>query len=339
MGFKYDEPHVGSTTSRKSDLEASDKLKASHLTDLGSAIRQFVNHGIGSYELRDPAPYDFDINNTYGEQGWVDSEHIFKPEFYGSPDPRMTSVSGSTHFRETNSDLSKSALFLNELTGSTWAPVPGLCSRIKLNFESMVYISASFYAYEIGGIATTATRALLDESSQTPRAGHLGAIAAKFQLSINGNRKSGTGRDLHVSTLTPNAPCHGALSSWPFNNEFDLGFSQPSGDTTQDNQLNDGQLFFNMISRQQFSIVFAASLPRGIHDIGIVCKPQENSNSRSFVLAGQSGQDDSYHHMDNYGVEHGDWPTFPRSKQIFIGARNLVIDSYHGTSTNYGDPL
>jgi hypothetical protein len=43
--------------------------------------------------------------------------------------------------------------------------------------------------------------------------------------------------------------------------------------------------------------------------------------------------------MAFYGVEHGDWPTFPRSKQIFIGARNLVIDAYYDAATTYGDPL
>lgn len=340
MGFRYYEEGGGST-----DLESSEKLKASHITDLGTAIRRFVNHGIGQDETREPAPYDLDIRNTYNNIGWVDSEKIFKPEFYGSPDPRMNAVSGCTHFRETNSDLSNNAVLLHELSGSTYTPVPGLCTRIKLPYDAMVYINTSFYAYEIGGIAQAVSRSMMvnDEAStddgvtETPAAGNLASVAARFALSINGNRQVGTTRELHISTLTPDAACLGSVSSWPFNNEFDLGFKNPTGDKTNDNQLNDGQLFYNMIARQQFFMVFAAQLQRGIYDIGVVCRPIENTSRRPLQLIYSSGEDDSYDNMRAYGVEHGDWPTFPKTKHIFVGARNLVVDAYYDGATSYGD--
>ena len=338
MGFRYYEEGGGSL-----DLEISKKLKASHLTDLGTAIRRFVNHGIGPDETREPAPYDLDVRNTYNSTGWVDSEKIFKPEFYGSPDPRMNAVSGCTHFRETNSDISNNAVLLHELSGSTYTPVPGLCTRIKLPYDAMVYINTSFYAYEIGGIAQTVSRSFVSETGEvirTPSAGNLGSIAARFALSINGNRQSGTTRELHISTLTPDAPCFGSLDSWPFSGEgpFEVGFRGPtSGDKTNDHQLNDGQLFFNMIARQQFSMVFAAQLQRGIYDIGVVCRTIENTTRRGFQMAFSAGEDDSYDNMKAYGVEQGDWPTFPKIKHIFVGARNLVVDSYYDGVTAYGE--
>ena len=341
MGFRYYEEGGGST-----DLESSEKLKASHMTDLGTSIRRFVDHGIGPDETREPAPYDLDVRNTYNNTGWVDSEKIFKPEFYGSPDPRMNAVSGCTYFRETNSDISNNAILLHELSGSTYTPVPGLCTRIKLPYDAMVYINTSFYAYEMGGIAQTVSRSFVSDPAsftddgviRTPAAGNLGAIAARFSLSINGNRQSGTTRELHISTLTPDAACFGSLDSWPFNNDFDIGFRNPTaGDTTNDHQLNDGQLFYNMIARQQFSMVFAANLQRGIYDIGVVCRPIENQSRRPFQMAFSFGEDDSYDNMKAYGVEHGDWPTFPKIKHIFVGARNLVVDSYYDGVTAYGE--
>tara|TARA_R100001082_G_C4357484_1_gene157610 strand:+ start:623 stop:1636 length:1014 start_codon:yes stop_codon:yes gene_type:complete len=334
MGFRYYEGGGGST-----DLERSEKLEASHITDLGTSIRRFVNQGIGSDETREPAPYDLDVRNTYNSTGWVDSEKIFKPEFYGSPDPRMNAVSGCTHFRETNSDLSNNAVFSNQITGTTYTPVPGLCSRIKLAYDAMVYINASFYAYEIGGIAQAASRAIMSHSSEvteTLTAGNLGSIAARFALSINGNRQAGTTRELHISTLTPDAACFGDLDSWPFNNDFDIGFRGPTeGDKTNDHQLNDGQLFYNMIARQQFSMVFAAQLQRGIYDIGVVCRPIEQLYDRDFQARFSFGSDDSYDNMRAYGVEHGDWPTFPKVKHIFVGSRNFVLDAYYTGPTSY----
>ena len=333
MGFKYSETEGG-----LSDLTASEKLRSSHINDLDGAIRQFVNFGISNKQLRDPQPYNLDLSNTYSERGWVDSEHIFKPEFYGSPSPRMTAVSGATHFRETNSSLANNAVLSAELTGSTFTPSPGLCTRIKLPYVAMTYIHASFYAYELGGLATPATLAMVTDPSSTAMtlsAGYLGSVAAKFQLLINGNTKSGTTRDVHTSSLLPHAGCFGSTDSFPFGD--DLSFGSPSGDLSQNNQLNDGQIFFNMLSRQQFTIQFAAELQPGIHDIGIACKAIEQTEGRSFVLQYQNGKDDSYMHMKYYGVEHGDWPTFPRRKHIFVGARNLVVDSYYSGKTSYQD--
>ena len=345
MGFKYDDTPLGSTTSPRSDLEGSKTLKASHVTDLDSSIRRFVNYGIGADEIRDPAPYDLDTRNTYSEHGWVDSQHIFKPEFYGSPDPRMTAVSGATHFRETNSNLSEHALFNYELTGSTYAPVPGLCARIKLKHDSTVYINASFYAYEIGGIARTPSWQIAlnkrdgSPSDVTPHEGYLGRAAADFVLHINGNFKSGTKRRLFVSTLIPHSACFGDTDSWPYGDDGDNSFGSPHSDFSTTNQLNDGQLFFNMLSRQQFAIVFAAQLPAGIHDMGIYCRPTANETYIEHDKQYQAGRDDSYSHMLSYGVEHGDWPLYPGRKHIFVGARNFVVDAYHNGPMMYSDTV
>lgn len=320
------------------DIEGSDTLTADHVSSAENALVNFINKGIRRTELRtDGGDYDGFSLNKYSKQGWVRTEHIFKPEFYGSPSPRMDAVSGHTHFRETNNDFSKSVIFQGDVSGSDYIPVPGLCTRIKLHHKAFVLVHVSFYAYELGGVAKTCSKAHADgENGTLPYAGYHGKTAADFRLKINGSKISSTKRKVFVSTLEPWPAPFGdsnigtdETSDYGGALETSDGWAEPSGPITKDNQLNDGQLFFNMLSRHQHFLTYTTELEAGIHDIGMACKPTAQTGTILVGIGGFSGQDDSVNQMKSYGVEPGDIPEFKNRKHIFVVARNLVVDTYY----------
>ena len=102
-----------------SDLETSSALKADHVNSAVEAVQAFVNQGIEGVALADAIEFTDATSadrDVYDKQGWVQSEQIYRPEFYGSPSPRMIGVSGQTHFRESNNDWSKGAVFVPQVT-------------------------------------------------------------------------------------------------------------------------------------------------------------------------------------------------------------------------------
>tara|TARA_R100000353_G_scaffold164924_1_gene125808 strand:+ start:1788 stop:2798 length:1011 start_codon:yes stop_codon:yes gene_type:complete len=331
MGFSWD----------TEGLEASSRLQDLHISSAEDALTRFINNGIRRTELRtDGGTYDGSEKNLYEKQGWLKSEQIYKPEFYGSPSPRMDAVSGHCHFRETNNDFSKSALFQADVSGSDYQAIPGLCTRIKLHHKAAVYVHTSFYAYEIGGLADTYSlshfaRGITD---RLPYAGYHGSTAADFRLMINGSTMPSTKRKVFVSTLEPFPAAFGDSRIDPLDTETTsnygsiaehISFSEPSGPTDKDNQMNDGQLFFNMLSRHQHFLTYATKLEPGIHDIGMACKPASQSSTFTLQLRQYDNQSDSVQMMKFYGVEAGEMPEFKRKKHIFVVARNLVVDSYY----------
>ena len=66
-------------------------LTAAAVEDYIAKIERYGNEGVANADL-DTAP-------------WVNSVHIFKPEFYGSPSPRTQLVSGMAHYFRKSANL------------------------------------------------------------------------------------------------------------------------------------------------------------------------------------------------------------------------------------------
>ena len=145
------------------DVLSSKNLKAKHINDGSDALQNFVNEGIRTPELATKKRFTENLVDPYDFDGWVDGSKIYRPEFYGSPSPRMTAVSGQTHFREVANDFSEGVLFNPELNGANATPVPDTATRIKLKHTATVNIMASFYMFELGGVALSSMEINMDD--------------------------------------------------------------------------------------------------------------------------------------------------------------------------------
>ena len=130
-------------------IDNSRTLDAEHINEGMKSAQHYLNNGITSRQLENKQP---SAHPVFENEGWVTSEHIYKPEFYGSPSPRMMAVSGQTHFREVNNSVDNGSIFCPPLSGSGQTGIPNACTRIKLRHDAEVFIMASFYCFEFGGI-------------------------------------------------------------------------------------------------------------------------------------------------------------------------------------------
>ena len=93
--------------------------------------------------------------------GWITSNHVYRPDFYGAPNSHTTLVSGESYFRERPLDPARRAwwsYYLGENSTGNYYPVPGLnvTFQVPENIDAdgmhRVRVTASFYAYEFGGV-------------------------------------------------------------------------------------------------------------------------------------------------------------------------------------------
>ena len=315
MGFYWD----------TSSFEHEKYLKAEDVNNGVDAMFDFINQGIGNSELRKATVRD---NLPYTHEGWVDSKIIYRPEFYGAPSPRMMAVSGQAHYRETPNDYSKGAVFNVDLSGSSHVGVPGACTRLKLRHDAQVNIMCSFYMFEGGGIyksLKTAEDNYPQGFSSHPRGGGYETNPAGYAyLSINGSRKASTQRTIYTSTVDPRRRAiditgeGSTVADWWADHAY-MRFASR------------GFPFMPMIGRKQQHIIYQASMSEGVHDIGLVFMANENSGFQRWInpeMYSASKFSDKYKFHRNTGS-----PEFPREKQIFFLARNLVVDGYYVTNT------
>lgn len=106
---------------------------------------------------------------------WCTANHIYRPDFYGSPDPHTTMVSGENYFRTRGVDPDDRTFF-SFYMGTGPYLVPGLAATIQvpedLEQGSVYYrlnVFASFNVYEFGG-----NDGAMDESTNLAATIHLG---------------------------------------------------------------------------------------------------------------------------------------------------------------------
>jgi hypothetical protein len=143
-------------------------------------IEYYLNEGIVNADL-DGAP-------------WVDSVHVFKPEFYGAPYPRTALTSGMTQYYVKNDNLYTAAGFHYNLGRGGALAVPGLQATLKIPQDDVrVKVLASFAAYEWGGSEVANEGGTLAPSY----------VVADFHLHQDGVQLAHTGRRIYQSGETP----------------------------------------------------------------------------------------------------------------------------------------
>jgi len=157
-------------------------IDAATLQGLVDQIEYYVNEGIALGDL-DAAP-------------WVESIHVFKPEFYGSPHPRVQAVSGEMQYFRKNDSMYTAAASHYELSRGGAIHIPGLQATLKIPEDNTrVKVLASFAAFEWGGSDT------VDEGSTLIPAAN--STVGQMHLYQNDNRLDYTGRRLFPSGSTP----------------------------------------------------------------------------------------------------------------------------------------
>lgn len=318
------------------DLTGTKFLKAEHINEGSDALQKFVNEGINTPELAPAVDFlDNEIDKRpYKKKGWVKSRDVYRPEFYGSPSPRMMATSGQTHYRQVQNDWSSGAVFNAQLTGTSPVAVPNTATRIKLKHKATVNIMASFYMFEVGGVARASSEKRLENVPRTPGyydgGGYAGSdadanenvprgyeslIAGKAALSIDGTLLKSTRRRIYTSAVGPKS--NFLASEVPYIPDEKRFLYQQRG-----------FLFLPMIGRHQHNILLQTHLEPGIHDIGLVFEGRQYRDVPDYPLL------DWYWTNEAAAVYRGrgsldNRPGFPKFKHIFFLARNFIVDCYY----------
>tara|TARA_R100001510_G_scaffold49506_1_gene47904 strand:- start:324 stop:1262 length:939 start_codon:yes stop_codon:yes gene_type:complete len=312
MGFNYD----------STDLDVSKVLKADHVNSAVESIETFVNQGIGGDELKNSVAVD-DPANPYERIGFVDPNIIYRPEFYGSPSPRMMAVSGQTHFRESPYSWPETALFSLDVSGRGFTGVPGMSTRIKLRHDATVDVICSYYAFEFGGVARSETGGFNTKpTGGFPQAetGYESLPAADMRLMVNGSTYASTNRTVFTSLVNPKR-------------SISTGFEVGTNANRYYQHVNNGFLWFPLIGRKLVHCVLQVELSEGVHDIGLALRPRIPLEEQ-IVLAHESIISPQ-EVREKIGFSEDDLPKFPRMKHIYIVSRNFIVDCYYKDN----DPL
>jgi len=288
-------------------INSSNTLDEDHINDGMALTETFVNAGITSKELQNKTPIDHPV---FENEGWVSSEHIYRPEFYGSPSPRMVAVSGQTHFRETKNSINDGVIFNSQSSGTGFLPVPGTTTSIKLKQSALVNVMCSYYCYEFGGV--NFTNRYLKWLTTSGNGGYENYLAANMFLQVDGRNYSSTKRDIYTST------CGGRSQYYDGAKERGDG---PPGGAAGHVAIN-GFLEFPMIGRHQHFFNIQLDLAEGVHDLGLACYPKRSIEVGYPILTHYNTDTEN-----KYGFVEK--PFTDRNKFIFFQARNFIVDAYY----------
>lgn len=152
-------------------IPSGDPINADTLRGLVLDVEKYVNEAIAA---------------TDRGSSWLTSNHVYRPDFYGAPDPRTTLVSGEIAFRSRGLSDPDRAFFTGFL-GTGPFPIPGLNATVQIpetldagTYYYRLVMAASFYVYEWGGNDDD-----MDEYTAANQ-------AATFNVSVNGVIQAGS---------------------------------------------------------------------------------------------------------------------------------------------------
>jgi len=119
-----------------SQFNSGDVITAESVMDRLDAMEKYINGGISSADL--------------STSPWVKTEHIVKPEFYGSPSPRFLGVTSDVHHRHIRNNIQEFDLFIEEM-GTEWHVIPSLAASFYCDQDAVIEVYTSFWVYETGG--------------------------------------------------------------------------------------------------------------------------------------------------------------------------------------------
>jgi hypothetical protein len=301
----------------RDEIETSSVLKARHINEASRDLSFGINGQLTTNTETVPA----EKNSPYLNKGIFTSREVFKPDFFGSPSPRMVAETGVSVYRSQDQDWSAGAVFSPNSTGTGPVGIPGLSGSIRLREPSMVNIMASFYCFEFGGV-THPREALAD--GQTPAemgknssiAGYESRRAGKAYLVVDDNPKVQTERHIFTSLV--------GSRSWIPEAATELGTSGSYGRMFFN---NGGQILLPMIGRHQHCIHLQTSLSAGLHHIGVCFEgsPQIDEPSYSAINYWYAS-DNAYQFI--FGHTRDQRIKLPTHKNVFFLSRNFIVDAY-----------
>tara|TARA_R110000787_G_scaffold73767_1_gene164299 strand:- start:3374 stop:4153 length:780 start_codon:yes stop_codon:yes gene_type:complete len=167
-----------------------DTLDASDIKDRATDLQRFVNGQVWADDLSTTA--------------FVDTQHIVRPEFYGSPSPRVEGVSSDTIYRKRTGNILDTH-YRHEGSGSElmpdfespdtsdinlWQPVDGMSATIHCHEDNVAALCiGSFRAFERDGVVSDLyshlTSDLEDQINPFRRAIVAGKYIAEFMLFVD----------------------------------------------------------------------------------------------------------------------------------------------------------
>ncbi len=89
---------------------------------------------------------------------WLRPNHVYRPDFFGDPNPHSTFPTGESYFRQKSSG-DRDRAFFSYYLGTGIYPIPGLSVPIQVpetlsqgTNRYRLVVRASLYAYDFGGI-------------------------------------------------------------------------------------------------------------------------------------------------------------------------------------------
>lgn len=151
-------------------------------TDINARIAStelYINEEIASGDLQTSTP-------------WVGSTHLYPPDFFGSPHPRVEATCFDVYHRAVQTPVVGRdynwTIFHNETAADVFRPVPGLCTPVRVESNSTwVTVIASFYAFAQASEASATLASDVDE----------GTLAATFALYVGGAAVTGSERKVY----------------------------------------------------------------------------------------------------------------------------------------------
>ena len=117
----------------RDDIDSSPVLKARHINEASRELSYYINGQlVTNTDSVTYVPKSDKDTTPYSEEGIFTSRELFKPDFFGSPSPRMGADAGGGAYRSADQDWSAGAVFNPNSTGGGFTGVPGLSTSLRL---------------------------------------------------------------------------------------------------------------------------------------------------------------------------------------------------------------
>ena len=296
----------------RDEIVTSQVLKARHINEASRDLSFSINGQLTTNTGTVPA----EKNSSYSNKGIFTSREVFKPEFFGSPSPRMVAETGVCVYRSQDQDWSAGAVFSPNSTGTGPVGIPGLSASIRVREKSVVNIMASFYCFEFGGVTHPRSALGSSQGKNSTTSGYESRRAGSAYLVVDDKPKSQTKRQIFTSLV--------GSRTWL---DSDLEKLTSSGSYGNMMFNNGGEILLPMIGRHQHHIHLQTSMTAGLHHVGVCFEGEPQIDEPNYPAVNYwYADDDSYQFL--FGHNRDSQIKLPTHKNVFFLSRNFIVDAY-----------
>jgi len=174
-----------------------DALTAGAVNLTSRGLSEGLNGGLTLVDFEDKPDATGSVSER--KKAVINSAHIYKPEFYGSPSPHVLAVSSDTYYRRRSGNK-LNRYYRHEGIGSqtmdkidiskafedisAWQPVEGLSATVHIEdvgYTPTVLVSASFHAQEKGGKVGDPRSQILREGRDTGEGNSMESLSGYYR--------------------------------------------------------------------------------------------------------------------------------------------------------------